>query len=210
MDIYVLFTGRDRAATMRKLKIITAPVEEAFTIEEVKNSPELRIPGSDDDARINALIIAARSAYEAFTGRVLIKTTFEMYLDYFPYAANYGLSGWTDYLYPINLPDPLISVTSIKYYDTAGVRQTLDPSAYIVDTINEPARITLAYNQIWPLTYPQANAVIIKFISGFADASSIDPLINSGLLLWIQQQYDGRDNSEAIERCWNPYKRFSM
>ena len=57
------------------------------------------------------------------------------------------------------VPQPrLISVTSIKYTDTNGDIQTLATSVYFVDIANEPSRITLKHNQIWPTIRGDANS----------------------------------------------------
>lgn len=45
---------------------------------------------------------------------------------------------------------PLLSVTSIKYYDTAGVQQTFSSGSYTVDTNADPGRVYLKYGESWP------------------------------------------------------------
>jgi uncharacterized phiE125 gp8 family phage protein len=123
------------------LKLVTPPEIEPVTIEEAK--AHLRLEGDADDGYPSALITAARERVELFLRRALITQVFECTIDDFP-----------AYDRAIDLPrPPLQSVQWIKYLDTAGVLQTLDPGIYTVDTSsNEIGRIALAWNRFWPFT----------------------------------------------------------
>lgn len=161
------------------LKLITAPASEPITLAEAKL--HLRVDGTDEDALITALIVAARQSAEHITGRSLMPQTWELALDEFDSA--------------IYLPKPpLVSVTSVKYLDEDGVLQTLDPSAYLLDDYSEPAKLMPAYDTCWPSTRCQANAVTIRYQAGYADAESVPQEIKSWMLLKIGMLYANRES----------------
>lgn len=142
------------------LSEVTAPATEPVTAAEFKLWS--RIDTSADDTLIASLITAARRWCEDYCDRAFINTTFDLALDSFRQ--------------PIRLPRaPLSSVTSISYVDTAGSTQVLSSSVYRVDSISEPARITLAYAQSWPSIQQVTNAVTIRFVAGYGSAASDVP-----------------------------------
>jgi uncharacterized phiE125 gp8 family phage protein len=175
---------------MRK-KLITAATFKPLTLDEVK-SFALRQTSEEDEAYIYRLIDAATDAYENFTERILCLSTWDLYLDAFPSE--------------IELPGPLSSVTSVGYQDTNDAAQTMTASYYVVDTVSEPARICLAYEQSWPETYAEINVVTVRFIAGYANAAAIPATIKDGLYLYIQEQYDGIDRQRAYEALWMPLR----
>jgi uncharacterized phiE125 gp8 family phage protein len=173
-----------------RMSLVTANTEEALTLEEAKD--HLRI-GSDmsDDARIARLIVAARLDYERFTNRILMSSTWDAYFDSWPEDG------------VILLPGPVTSVTSIKYQDTSDTEQTWTSSLYVKDLVSEPARITLAYGQSWPLIYYETNNIVIRFVSGYANAGSVPEDIKNGLYFAIQAAYDADTNMTSLaESFW--------
>jgi len=136
------------------------------------------------DPEWSRLIKAARLDAEKELGRYLITQTLDAYFDNFPRGENERL---TEYVsrYEFMLP-PLQSVESIAYVDTAGVTQTLAVNQYLVDAKTIPARIAPAYGVSWPSARQQNNAVTVRFIGGYGDASSAVPdVIRQWLLLRI-------------------------
>jgi hypothetical protein len=86
------------------LKLITAPIAEPLTLAEAK--AHLRVDESDDDALIEALIVAARQGAEHITQRALMPQTWELALDQFESE--------------IRLPKaPLASVIGVKYVESS-------------------------------------------------------------------------------------------
>jgi uncharacterized phiE125 gp8 family phage protein len=160
------------------LKLITAPTAEPLTPAEAKT--HLRVTGSDDDAYITALIVAARQAAEHITGRALMPQTWELALDEFEDQ--------------IMLPKPpLTSITSVKYVDADGVLQTMDPAGYQLDDHAVPARLVPAYGTSWPSTRTQPNAVLVRFACGYANAAAVPQEIKSWMLLRIGMLYENRE-----------------
>ena len=151
------------------------------------------------DPLLNAFISAARAEAETRTSRQLITATWELYLDRFSTHPQHKVPGPNQGLYQqwpygympdheylghhhvgggqvlkIPLP-PLQSITSITYLDSAGVSQILAPTAYRVDAVSSPGRVTPAYGTSWPDTYPVSNAVVIRFVAGYGDAAANVP-----------------------------------
>jgi len=197
------------------LKLITAPTSEPLTLEEAK--AHLRVDHDDEDTLIYALIVAARQGAEHITERALMTQTWELALDWFPCVPYRRVEWKHDRLLAdaINIPKPpLVSIVSVKYIDTEGVQQTLDSSAYLLDSHREPARILSVYATDWPDTREQANAVLIRFTCGYADAASVPQEIKQWMLLQIGMMYENRESVAAgtiseipyVDRLLDPYR----
>jgi len=144
----------------RSWTVETAPSAEPILKAAAKT--HMRITVTDHDDYIDALIIAARKTTEHLTGRALITQTIELRLDRFPTT--------------IYLPrGPVQSVTSIKYYDTAGDEQTLDAAEYQTELYSDPPRIEPEYGYSWPSTQDRMAAVTVKYIAGYGDAGTDVP-----------------------------------
>lgn len=182
---------------MRKV-LVTAPTFSPLEVEEIKVRPELRISGSDDDIVLSAYIKAAVNAYEKFSGRILCASTWDLYFDEFSDQ--------------FETPAPLSSVTSITYTDTSSVEQTVTSTDYVVDTTNQvEGRIVLAYGSSWPTSVlSQINTVKVRVVVGYASVADIPEEILTGLILKIQELYDGTDRSSAYESCWIADARLSV
>lgn len=134
------------------LRLVAPPPVEPVNLEQMK--AHLRVTSSDEDGLIAGICAAARTHAESILKRSLITQTWDLTLDRFP--------AW----FVIPKP-PLQSVSHIKYLDDSGVEQTLDASLYRVDAASEPGRVVPAYGQVWPSTYPEINAVRLRFVAGY-------------------------------------------
>ena len=151
-------------------KPIAAPLAEPVTLADLKL--DLGITWADQDARLTALIAAAREACEHELGRALVTQDWELALDAFPEA--------------IRLPyPPCQQVLSVKYLDPDGALQTLSAPSYQLDSHSEPAWLVPAYGFAWPTTRAEPNAVRVQFRAGFGDDGSFVP---ENLKLWIRLQ----------------------
>jgi uncharacterized phiE125 gp8 family phage protein len=159
--------------------LITPAIQSALTLAEAKT--HLRVLGADEDSYIQALIETAQEMAEGYTGRVLIDSTWSFELDYFPAAIKLEKA-------------PVSSITSIHYFDTEGVEQTLDASAYSIRK-SEPAMIYP--NEKWPETETGINRVKVLFQAGYATPAEVPAAIKSAMYLLIGHLYDNR--SDAVE-----------
>lgn len=140
------------------------------------------------DPLIGTLIASARAAAELELRRKLITQTLDAYFDAFPAFPNERFATPRCFLLP-----PLQSVTSITYYDTDGVEQTLAADQYTVDAISEPARIEPAYGVTWPGTREQMNAVKVRFVAGYGDAADVPACVRNWMLMRIKTLWENRD-----------------
>lgn len=164
-------------------KLITAPTTEPVTLAQAKL--HCRVDGSDDDARLTAMISAARQLAEQKTGSALAPQTWELVLDSFPasFTVNNG---------------PLTAVSSLKYLDTSGVEQTLDPASYVVDLDSNPGRVTLAEGASWPETSTKTNAVRLRYTCGYAISDGALVALRQWMLIAVGTWYRHAEAVDAI------------
>lgn len=162
------------------LKLITAPTGLAVSLADAK--AQLRVSGTDEDALITRLIRGATARAEHETGRALMDQEWELILDAFP-AAEIELA----------LP-PVISITTVKFLDTAGVQQTMVGTAYVLDADKLPGWLFPAVGTSWPATQDVANAVRVRFRAGYG---ATDAAVPEGIKDWLHVQittlFDNRD-----------------
>ncbi|MGB4064249.1 MAG: phage head-tail connector protein [Azonexus sp.] len=186
------------------IKLITAPSVEPVTLDEAK--VHCRIDGAELDSLLNIIIPAARESAEHETGRALCTQTRELVVDSFD--SDLILHG-----------APIQSVTSVKYLDSAGNEQTLAGTEYLLDKDNEPGCVVLAYGKSWPETYAVPNAVRVRYVCGYGDASAVPKAIKQWMLLAIgtmAAQAETMTVAQATalpDRFWHrlldPYRVFS-
>lgn len=154
--------------------LITPPAALAVSLATAKE--HLKITGSDQDTLVTAWIEGITAHAEHVTGRAFINQTWRVTLDRFPDA--------------IEIPTSASSVT-VKYYDTSGVEQTLDPADYVVDAVNVPGYVVPGVGKAWPETYERINSVAVDVVCGYGSSETSVP---SGLKLYILaklvEQYD--------------------
>ena len=145
-----------------------------MSLEEAKQT--LRLSQTDSTHNVDLLtkIDSATEQVEQDTDRVLIYQTFELTRDTFP--SNNGLIVFHQ--------KPIASITSIKYIDTEGVEQTIDPSNY---KLNEGSREVYPVNgYTWPTVSSEPYAVIIEYIAGYGlTRQEVPDLIRSAVLLQV-------------------------
>jgi uncharacterized phiE125 gp8 family phage protein len=161
-----------------------APTELPMTVSHVTTQVLRVANGSVEDPFIYGAIAAVSEKCERDTGRALKPQTWELILSRFPYGSR-----------PIVIPRlPLISIDEVAYVDEAGVDQTLagSPAEYVVIPSGEfrRARITPLYDQTWPTTRLQEQAVTITFTCGY-EQDIPEPLL-TGIGLAVGELYKMR------------------
>lgn len=134
---------------------VSRPICEPISTTAAK--AHLRVDGSHDDTLIGSLISAARSHVEEITNRPTITSKYAQTMRSFSGGRS------IDVVY-----GPIRSVESVTYLDTAGVRQTYASSGYGVDTNVMPPRVTLAYDQTWPVARMDTGSVKVTYFAGDA------------------------------------------
>lgn len=138
------------------LKLVTGPTIEPITTNDAKKQLEIADGDTSHDTHVDRLITGARRDVERITRRALITQTWRRTFDGFPPGK-------------ILLPrPPLISVSSVQYYDSDGASQSLSGSLYQVDTESAPGSVSQAINEVWPVTQiGKVNSVTITWTAGF-------------------------------------------
>lgn len=155
--------------------VSTPPLTEPVSLAEVK--AQCRIDGTDSDTDLNLYISAARTFAEEYTGTKLVSQTVLM-------QGREFCDLWS-------LPAaPIISITSVKYLDSAGDEQTLATSVYeLVNTGLKP-HIRLKINQSWPSIRCASDAVRVTAVVGY---SALPAPVKSAILLIISSWFDNRN-----------------
>lgn len=154
------------------LKLITPPIDEPVSLADAKIDG--RIDGTDLDTLISAHITGGREYAENYTQRLLSTQTWELVLDGFPEA--FVLRG------------PVQSVISVKYLDSDGAEQTLEPVDYLVDAESTPGYVTPAYSKSWPDSHAVPNAVRVRYVAGYG--ADIPKPIFSAILLHVRMSIE--------------------
>lgn len=177
---------------MAGLIIQSQPTMEPLSLARAKNI--LRVSIDDDDDLIgNVLIPAAREACEIFCNRSFAPKSYLMSFDAFPYYTDtltsqnayppsyyslpqYSTTLW-NYSQMIKLyKPPCIEVQGIDYTDSNGENQTLmQDTDFLLDNINEPARLFPMPGAMWPPCSYVPNAVRIRYTAGYGDTTDVDP-----------------------------------
>ncbi len=166
-----------------------APAE-PITVAEVKGHLRINPGQTFEDALIGTYIAAARSRFEAVTGRQIIRADFDLYLDRFPLGRT-----------PLTVrKTPLVSVSAIKWYDTADVETTIAPADYLVDTVREPGRILLRGAASWPTGLREVQGARIRLTAGaVVDVAAVDGAVKRVLYDLVAAYYrrGGQDPAEV-------------
>ena len=165
----------------RRIKITTQPTSEPITLDEAKE--HLHIVHSNEDVFITGLIMAARIHCENIARRAFVTRSYTAYSDC-----------WPRYVFELPYP-PLVSVTSIKYYDDEGsAAATFSSSNYYVDTNSEPGRVALINNADWPdVTLREINGVEIIYVAGYSDADDVPETYKAAIKLVLADLYENRE-----------------
>lgn len=163
----------------RQLKVVTDASAWPVSLVELKS--HLRKTESDEDTLLTALIPTATVMVENHTGRSLAARTLRMRFDHFPCRPS-GITLW----YP-----HVASISNVKYVDQNGVEQTLDPSIYDADIDGSIyPRVTLAWNQTWPVYRPMTGAIRIEYVTGSAAPTPL----KQAIMMMAADLYENRES----------------
>ena len=163
------------------LVLTSPPAVEPVSLSEAK--AHLRVDGTDEDALITALILAARKHLETWLARALITQSWRLMLDVWPPSG------------AVDLPlSPLQSIEGVETYDADDVATPVAASEYFVDAVSDPARLVRTSGDAWPAPGRAANGVEIRFTAGYGDAASNVPQpLRQALHLLIAHWFERRE-----------------
>lgn len=166
---------------MRSYRLNVAASTEPVTTDEVKLYA--RVAHSVEDTTITSWIKAARKLAEDYQHRSYISQTYKLVYDGFPESC-------------IDFPrPPLISVESVKYYDTDDTETIFDSDNYSLDLISEVGRLALNYGVSWPnVALRPLNSVIIDFTTGYgANATTVPDSVKNAIYIYCTHMYENRE-----------------
>lgn len=170
-----------------EFKLITAPTIEPVTLTEAKE--QVRRDDTAADTFLTTAIKAARGWVEDYLSRAVLTQTWR-----------YAQDEWTDEMI-LPRSAPLQSVTWVKYYDAAGVEQTLSSSVYLVDTMSEPGRIVLAPQQSWPTIQSRPLAVSVQYVCGWTAAADVPDQVKWAVRLKVAALDADRGDGPKAEQA---------
>jgi uncharacterized phiE125 gp8 family phage protein len=163
------------------LRLVTPPATLPVSVAEAKL--HWRVEHDADDALIATLIRASAAACEQELNRALMAQTWDLIIDAFPEAE-------------IRLPKPrALEVLHVQYVAVDGVTRTLGADAWTLDPDLIPGYLLPALGTGWPATRDQANAVRVRFRTGYGtEASSLPDSLRVWILMHAGTAYRNRES----------------
>lgn len=178
-----------------------APGTGPVSIEEAANY--VRADAVEDLQGLQTALDQATEHASKMTGRAMLASTYRLALPSWPsWDLRYGRSerGSREER-TIEIPrSPLLTVTSVKYYDENNADATLPTASYLVVTDIEPGMVYLKEGYDWPDLYDRPDAVRITFTAGYASVAVVPPQVRQAILLLTRYFYAGGNPNQHTDR----------
>lgn len=111
---------------------------------------------------------------------------------------------------------PVVSITSVTYYDANNASQTLASSVYTVLTDSLGPYLALKADQEWPTIYDRSDALSITYVAGFGTASQVPDDIKHAAKMLVSHWNENREAAGpkemaavplAVDALLMPYQR---
>jgi uncharacterized phiE125 gp8 family phage protein len=162
---------------MHKTVAIQGPQTEPVTVAEIQTHAII----TGEDTYLGTLITTARRQVERYLKRALITQTWKVLYDCWRYELQ------------IPFP-PLVSVQSVKYYNTEGtlITPTFSTLFWTV-TSEDPGRLIKKFDVTLPeLQEGRPDAIEISFTAGYGAAADVPTEIKHAIKLWVTDLYEHR------------------
>lgn len=145
------------------LDLVTAPYGTVVSVNDMQEFGY--VVDADQFGVMEDCIHTASNMVEGDTGRQLLTATYDVSWRRFP-------GTWGQLVLP---RVPVASVTSVKYYDSAGTLQTMSSTLYTVNdgSAHASAYIIPAFNEQWPTTRGHDRDVIVRFVCGYGESGDV-------------------------------------
>lgn len=170
-----------RVDSLRQGTIVTvAPVGHPLSLAQAKRQLRIEPDDTSQDDVTNDLIAAAHRAVENMLGYPILQQTRQTHLRGFP-CGPIWLGGGAG-----------LTVSQVRYIDSAGATQVLAGTEWLVDAVSRPAAIHVPPGKVWPVAPIRPGAVMIDWLAGWTSAALVpDDLIHAMRLLvghWDQNR----------------------
>lgn len=161
--------------------IAVEPALEPLSLIEAKE--HLRVEYGEENQYIQNLIRSARYTCEQLTQRVYIQRTLDQ---------KHECWAWQLEVFP----GPLQTISSVKYFDSDGVEQTVDDSLYFAN----PAASTYGIRFTTDFTFPTLHLsrpapITVRYVAGYStDPLSLPEHIRQAMLLLIGHWFVNRQS----------------
>lgn len=162
-------------------RVTTAVATEVVSLTEAK--AHLRVDDSASDDYIAALITAAREFAEHRTERSIGAQSITLTADAFGRRME------------LQRP-PVSAISSVRYYDTDNVQQTVSSGDYRRDDSVSPAVLEFDRGYALPGVYPRIDAVQILYTAGYTD-ETVPLSLKQWMLLAIGSMFEQRSADDA-------------
>lgn len=149
-------------------------------------------PASPWDALLELYIAQAREWCETYTGRTFAQRTIEYSIDEFP-ASNGDLS---------ITGDPIVGLPEIRYTDSDGIEQLVDPSTYTLRTVSGYSYLRLVTDAAWPTDVD--DGLIVRYTVGYSvpgespDNNPLPPAVKGAILLLVGHWFKNREDTADV------------
>jgi len=190
---------------MAGITVETQPTTEPLSGSEIKAYCR-----ADNDLDLDALLMmgkTARQFCEEFTNRAMQLQTLNLFLDsgvdqsgplWEGMKTGPDLNHYKNYITLAR--SPVSSVTSVETFDDNDVATTFDATKYYVDTLREPARITLRTGETFPTAMRVANAIKVTYIVGYENVGLVPEPLRLGMLMHVAYMYDQRGDMKDYQQ----------
>lgn len=160
---------------MSSLVRTTAPAKGVFTIAQLRDVLRISSSSAADDYVLQAYMDAATQWIEDLAGVSMMKQTWTMKADQFPYNRD-GFDRRYPLGKPILLPrGPVISVDTFTYQDLNNQTQDINSASFFQAALDErPSALYPPYNGFFPTALWVPGAMKIVFTCGMSGAND-DP-----------------------------------
>lgn len=186
---------------MAGLTIVTAASANPISTTELRDYA--RIDDNVDTTLIASIIGAATKFCEEYTNRSFVTQTLRLSLDgineYDQKIQDGFHTGAFQIFYNnfIEIPKPpLISVSSIKFFDDSDTESTWATSNYYIDNVSEPARVILRDGGAYPTDLRNANGIQVNYTAGYGAASAVPEAIRVAIMQYALNLYEHRGDDE--------------
>lgn len=155
----------------------------------LKDQLRIEWDNTDSDRLLDVCIRMAVDEVERYIESPIINRDYVMTFTTWPDAIE--ISNW-----------PLVSLTSIEYYDSNNVLQTLAAADYSLSL--DKATPTISPASSWPAVYGRADAIIVKYQAGWADsADNVPPLLRGAVMMRAATRFEMPVESGTGTVAWS-------
>lgn len=165
------------------ITVVTPAAAPVVSTAEAKQA--LLVEHNADDALIDRLVAAATAEAQEQASRSLVTQTLRLALDCWP--ADGVVRLWRP---------PVQSVTSVQYYDAAGVQQTIPATDYVAVLDVSPPILVPAPGHSWPGSLRAVSPIRITYVAGYGNAVQVAvaaPDIVALILGLVAVDYENRE-----------------